>query len=149
MTSDDRRVLGAEQRSGRARLALLAVGIGLAMLCLQLGIDWAFLGERAELMYSDVFVAMSSAVLSFLAMRYYDRQKRIAVARLAAVAEINHHVRNALAAISLSVYVKGDPELTKTVQESIGRIDWVLREIVAEPMSLPESMNASDAAKAS
>ncbi|HYL94943.1 MAG TPA: hypothetical protein VET69_03975 [Terriglobales bacterium] len=50
------------------------------------------------------------------------------MARLQVIAELNHHVRNAL--ISLSAYITRDEEAIGRIMKGVDRIDWALREIL-------------------
>jgi hypothetical protein len=48
------------------------------------------------------------------------------------VAEVNHHVRNALTSVLYSVHLNRDPELMKITQDAVARVDWVLREVLRD-----------------
>ena len=55
------------------------------------------------------------------------------------IAEMNHHVRNALQAIALSPYAEKSQQI-QLIDESAQRIQWALREILpgeVEPVSAP------------
>jgi two-component sensor histidine kinase len=50
--------------------------------------------------------------------------------RLEVIAEMNHHVRNALQVISLSTYSSADQKQLAAIKESVNRIQWALREVL-------------------
>jgi hypothetical protein len=59
------------------------------------------------------------------------RARQIAVwQRLQMIAELNHHVRNALESIQLSAYSIKDQPSIRIIQESVDRIQWALREVL-------------------
>jgi hypothetical protein len=63
--------------------------------------------------------------------------------RLQATAEVNHHVRNALTAVLYSVHARRDQALMEVTQQAVGRIDWVLREVLGESDRNPKSPSAT------
>lgn len=64
------------------------------------------------------------------------RQHQLTAARMQVIAEMNHHIRNALTAISLSADVTEDKHLIHVISEGIDRIDWALREILPREVPL-------------
>ena len=66
------------------------------------------------------------------------RQHQLTAARMQVVAEMNHHIRNALTAISLSADVTEDQHLIRVISEGVDRIDWALREILPREIPLQE-----------
>jgi hypothetical protein len=57
------------------------------------------------------------------------------------IAEMNHHVRNALQAIALSPYAEKSKQI-ELIGESAERIQWALREILpgeVEPVPAPNT----------
>ena len=92
----------------------------------------------------------SALILGLLAAKllhnaYSARQQ--ALARLQIIAELNHHVRNALEVISLSAYITRDEEAIRRITEGVNRIDWALREILPResfPIATGEPPRAAD-----
>lgn len=64
------------------------------------------------------------------------REHQLTAARMQVIAEMNHHIRNALTAISLSADVTEDKHLVRVISEGIDRIDWALREILPREVPL-------------
>lgn len=108
----------------------VALGIGIAVFAFGYLLDWWLMPARRELLYSDAYTGAIAALLSLVALRYYHARQRDAVRRMQVIAEANHHVRNALYTITLSVHVRNDPELTTITQSAVKRIEWVLREVL-------------------
>jgi hypothetical protein len=130
---------------------LVGVLAGLGMLGIQISLDSALGHPQRTLLYSDLFMGMVTAFVTGLGLRHYQTHMHADRARMRMIAEMNHHVRNALTAISLSVYAKNDPQLEQTTREAIQRIDWALREVLPHPEGVaapvPPKAVRSDSAK--
>jgi hypothetical protein len=77
----------------------------------------------------------SALILALLAAKLLHnayKARQHALARLQVIAELNHHVRNALEVISLSAYITRDEEAIRRIMEGVNRIDWALREILPQ-----------------
>jgi len=86
--------------------------------------------------------ALSALIVSCLIARlaYMARkQQQLTIARMQVIAEMNHHIRNALAPISLSVDAIENQQLIRVISDGVERIDWALREILPRETPLPES----------
>jgi ABC-type multidrug transport system fused ATPase/permease subunit len=111
--------------------------MGVAMFLVQFGIDRAMGHPREALWYSDVLMGLIAAAVTGFGLLHYQTHIQADRARMQMIGEMNHHVRNALTAISLSVYAKNDPQLEKTTRDAIQRIDWALREVLSQPEHMP------------
>ncbi len=120
-----------------AGAVLAGVLMGFAMFLVQIAIDRTIGTTRETLWYSDIFMGLVTALVTGLGLLHYRTHMAADRARMRMIAEMNHHVRNAMTAISLSVYAQNDPQLEKTTREAIQRIDWALREVLAHPETLP------------
>src|SRR5207237_9789422 len=59
-----------------------------------------------------------------------QRKERLAaLRRFELIAEMNHHIRNALQTISYQRYTDTDPAASQRLKEAVERIQWVLEEI--------------------
>jgi len=125
-------------RHSVVRAVLAGVLIGAAMLGVQIAMDSLTGPTERTLLLSDMFVGVITAIVTGAGLRQYDAHLRADEARMRMIAEMNHHVRNALTAISLSVYAKNDPHLEQITRESIQRIDWALREVLPHPENVRE-----------
>ncbi|MGE5204408.1 MAG: hypothetical protein ACM3PW_02260 [Chlamydiota bacterium] len=88
------------------------------------------LGPYRERVMAEGGSALILAMLAgkLLHSAYKARQRTLA--RLQVIAELNHHVRNALEVISLSAYITHDEQAIRRITEGVNRIDWALREIL-------------------
>ncbi|MFI5104607.1 MAG: hypothetical protein ACHP79_06760, partial [Terriglobales bacterium] len=60
---------------------------------------------------------------------YEQRQYRATMEKIRVIAGMNHHVRNALQAISYAPYTEQAKQI-KMISESVSRIEWALREVL-------------------
>ena len=62
-------------------------------------------------------------------MREREKQE-VLEDRLAKVADVNHHVRNALSVVVFYGKQSGNAHAAQLVQEAVDRIEWTLREVL-------------------
>jgi len=96
------------------------------------------LGRSDERFLAEGFSAVIVTCLTALLIHMARERHRLIVARMQVIAEMNHHIRNALTPISLSTQVIENRELLRIISESINRIDWALREILPREQPLVE-----------
>jgi signal transduction histidine kinase len=83
-------------------------------------------------MPADAFAGVIIGLLLYRVMDHaYQRQAAVR-ARLQMIASLNHHIRNALHVISLSVYSPQNKQTIEAISESVERIHRALREILPE-----------------
>lgn len=96
------------------------------------------LGRHRERLLAE---SLSAFIVSCLIARLAHnarRQYRLAAARMQVIAEVNHHIRNALTPMSLSTSVIDNRQLVRVISEGVDRIDWALREILPREIPLRE-----------
>ena len=76
----------------------------------------------------DVLVGIAAGLVVFA---YEQQRYRDLTRKLAIMASMNHHVRNALQAILYSPYTPEQTEQVKVIQDSVNRIQWALNEVLA------------------
>jgi signal transduction histidine kinase len=95
--------------------------------------DWFMLREhetpRFTIELSDGIASCAIGLLSFQVVRLQQERRQRLRERLEIIAEMNHHVRNALQIISLTATGK-DKEEIATIHQSVDRIQWALRELL-------------------
>src|SRR5262245_2328878 len=101
---------------------------------LAFGLGW-FLDRLLQTYGVDRFNALvdnlaGSVIVGLLVLYYEERRRRGLMERLQTIALMNHHVRNALQAITYSPYSPDRDQQLQIVSESIQRIDWALKEIL-------------------
>lgn len=62
--------------------------------------------------------------------RTVQNRRRLLQARLEIIADMNHHIRNALQVLSYGAARHGNEKETEMMRESIERIEWALREVL-------------------
>lgn len=84
---------------------------------------------------SDIVVGALAATLVLIQGVRAHQRERMVEARLHVIAEMNHHIRNALQVILFHSASAPNEEAVKEMKESIQRIQWALREVLP---TLPE-----------
>jgi len=104
------------------------------------GFDWLLLREgvpRLDVLFlSNLLTGLAASIL-FLQnkIRSHEKQKLLEH-RLNKVAEMNHHVRNALQVVAFYRSQINDPEAARLLQDSIKRIEWTLEEVLPRGWNL-------------
>src|SRR3954463_2725455 len=93
---------------------------------------------------SDAITAiLIGAMVAQLAVMYRQRHQQ-AQARVQRIAEMNHHVRNALQVITYWSLAEKEKRQVELVQDAVNRIQWALREILprddGEYTEIPEKV---------
>jgi hypothetical protein len=120
---------------------VIAIVIAAGVFAAGIVIDVVLKVENRQILYSDVFTSSVAGILAYFAGRYYVHARKVAEERLQATAEVNHHVRNALTAVLYSVHARRDPALMEVTQQAVGRIDWVLRDVLGNADRNPRLPN--------
>ena len=106
----------------------IALGCGIFVLgvCLRTLLDkWGVTGIAAAI--DDMLIGLLAGVLVFA---YEHHQHKLILEKMRVIAEMNHHVRNALQPIIYSPYLKEQAEQVRVIQEGTRRIEWALREVL-------------------
>ena len=116
------------------RLWPIALGFGALIFIAAMALDWFLMLHReAPLLtvaISNGVVGVLTGVLLSTLLEYGRAQRRLMLRRIDTLNEVNHHIRNALQAIAFSLgALKGHEEAPK-ISEAMGRIQWVLRELL-------------------
>ena len=82
---------------------------------------------------SGVSIYVDDLVLGLLAglvvFAYEQRRYKAMLEKIAVVSAMNHHVRNALQAISYAPYTEQAKQI-ELIQQSVARIQWALQEVL-------------------
>jgi len=84
--------------------------------------------------------ALTGLVVAGLFLQYtrtLQNRRRLVQARLEVIADMNHHIRNALQVLSYGTATHRNEHETEMMREAIGRIQWALKEVL--PGYLPET----------
>jgi signal transduction histidine kinase len=84
----------------------------------------------------DIVIGILAAIVVFA---YEQRRHRAMLNKVRVIAAMNHHVRNALQAISYAPYTEQEKQI-KMIGQSVQRIQWALREILPAEESAPDTL---------
>jgi hypothetical protein len=96
------------------------------------------LGRHQERLLAESLSALIVGCLVARLASVTRERHRLTMARMQVISEMNHHIRNALAPISLSVDAIENQQLIQVISEGVDRIDWALREILPREEPLEE-----------
>ncbi len=124
----------------REKKVLTALMAGLLVWLISSGADFALLPiDRALLprLFSANFIAgLITVVVSLvIQLRHEAVHYDVALARAAIVAELNHHVRNAVFPLYIAVQRVGDAEAKRIADDAVERINLALRDATADALS--------------
>lgn len=115
-------------------IALLAFLFGSFVFVLGFGLDWTLLHDRDSirrtLELSDAAAALICGFVFLLFLRSYRQQRAMLRQRVEVIANMNHHVRNALQVIEFNSYSTADQQKLEAMKSSVNRIQWALRELL-------------------
>jgi len=96
------------------------------------------LGRLWERLLAEGLSAVVVALLTAGLIHQANQRREAALLRMQVIAEMNHHIRNALAAISLSTDTIQNQQSIRVISQSVDRITWALREVLPRSQPLPE-----------
>ncbi len=113
---------------------------GAAVFVSGMGVDLALLGHERPKFVAFLIancVAGLIAVITALAfqLRQEERHFRFATEKAVNMAELNHHVRNAVFPLVLAVQRTQDPESNRLASEAMSRLDIALRDAAVDAYS--------------
>jgi hypothetical protein len=97
------------------------------------------IGRHQERLLAEGLSALLVSCLTARLVQITRERHRLTMARMQVIAEMNHHIRNALSPISLSADATGNQQLFRVISDGVERIDWALREILPREAPLNES----------
>ena len=107
----------------------LAMGIGLFALGALVQAWLVVGGVRGVMEYlDDLILGLLAGLLVFA---YEQKRHNAMLKRIRVIADMNHHVRNALQAITLCRYADNTQQI-QVIDESAKRIQWALRELLPQ-----------------
>lgn len=122
-------------REARRKLLLVTVSFAVAAFLVSQLLHYLLvpdLGPYRERIMAEGASALILGLLVWKLLHNAYRARQRTLARVQVVAELNHHVRNALEVISLSAYITHDEQAIRRIMEGVNRIDWALREILPQ-----------------
>jgi hypothetical protein len=123
-------------RDSKTRLVFLCMMV--VLLVWMVGFSFDRLLARDGVTRSEILLASNAltgivAGFLFFSLTNNERLRRQVVReRLKTIAEMNHHIRNALQVITYAS-VAGSHESVELIRSSVERIEWALREVLPGP----------------
>jgi len=87
---------------------------------------------------SDAITAILIGALVAQVVLLYRQRQQQAQARVQRIAEMNHHVRNALQVITYWSLAEKEKRQVELVQDAVNRIQWALREVLPRDSDMQE-----------
>jgi hypothetical protein len=112
---------------------LLGLGVAIAIFILDDSLDHLMLhitSASIALEISDAITAILIGALTTRMVLFYRQRQLQAQARVQRIAEMNHHVRNALQVITYWSLAEKEKRQVELVQNAVNRIQWALREVL-------------------
>jgi hypothetical protein len=88
--------------------------------------------RRDLLLLSDFLVGLVAASLVFVLSAYQQHRARIVSDRLRVIAEMNHHIRNALQVIAYHTWSQKSELEIASMHQALNRITWALQEVLPQ-----------------
>ena len=98
----------------------------------------ADLGRRWERLLAEGVSAVVVAGLTAGLMDAANQRHEAALLRMQVISEMNHHIRNALGAISLTTDSIQNRDCVRVISDSVDRIEWTLREVLLRNKPISE-----------
>jgi len=98
----------------------------------------ADLGRRWERLLAEGVSAVAVAGLTAGFMDVANQRQQAALLRMQVISEMNHHIRNALGAISLTTDSIQNYDCVRVIADSVDRIEWTLREVLLRRKPISE-----------
>jgi hypothetical protein len=114
------------------RKILLGLLSGFMVAGVTIGLDMFFVRFEhlsAHLVIAGCIAGLLTIIFMLaLQLRQEEQHYLFAAERAAVLAEVNHHVRNAIFPLCVAVQRSGDPDATRLVTECVERINMALRD---------------------
>ncbi|MCU1284436.1 MAG: hypothetical protein JWO13_786 [Acidobacteriales bacterium] len=135
-----------KRRSGKITVALFS---GLIVCISGAAVQWAVIPWNRELMMhlviGNVIGGLVAALIALsLQLKHEEQYYEFSAERASAMAELNHHVRNAIFPLCLAVQRLGDVDSNRVATEAVERINIALRDAAADASSHRIQYNAAN-----
>jgi hypothetical protein len=86
-------------------------------------------------LYSDLLAGILVSILGFYGMKSHSKKMNQVAATKQVVADVNHHVRNALSVLAYSSHLCTDQRFCRYATDAGARIDFTLRDSLGQVRS--------------
>ena len=139
-------------KDSKARLIILCVLVMLLVWIVGYGFDRLLARDgvpRFGLLFTSNALTGIVAGFLFYTLSNNERLRRNAIGqRLRTIAEMNHHIRNALQVITYATAAENSSQSMDLIRSSVERIEWALREVlpghVPPPAAPPQADSEHD-----
>ena len=133
-------------RNSRIRLVVLCICVVVLVWAVGFGFDRLLAKDgvtRTDILLTSNALTGIVAGFLFYTLGNNERERRKLIdQRLRTIAEMNHHIRNALQVITYAAATDNHAASMELIQSSVERIEWALREVlpghVPSPASAPQ-----------
>lgn len=120
-------------KDSRRRLVLLCIAVGVLVWMVGFSFDRLLARDgitRTEILLTSNGLTAVVAAFLFYSLTYNERVRRDLVReRLRTIADMNHHIRNALQVITYASAAR-QADSVEMIRDSVERIEWALREVL-------------------
>jgi hypothetical protein len=123
------------------RVKFVSLGVGLVVFLASEFMHYRLvpdIGRHWERLLAEGVSALVVTLLTAKLMHAENQRREAALVRMQVISEMNHHIRNALAAVTLTTDSIQNQQCIVVISESVDRIEWALREILLRRKPLPE-----------
>jgi len=123
------------------RVQFVSVAVGLASFLATEVMHYLLvpdIGRRWERLLAEGVSAVVVAGLTAGFMEAANQRQEAALLRMQVISDMNHHIRNALGAISLTTDSIQNQECVRVISDSVDRIEWALREVLLRRKPISE-----------
>jgi hypothetical protein len=110
-----------------------ALLVGMLLFGVSYAADWALFWAKVPLISTvadNVLIGACAAVAAYIWARYEAERQARAREKMILIAELNHHIRNAVTLLGQSAALEDGPTKLRMIDEAVDRIDRVLTELV-------------------
>jgi hypothetical protein len=110
-----------------------ALLVGMLLFGVSYILDWVLYWLKVPLISTvadNVVIGTCAAVAAYIWARYEAERQAHAREKMILIAELNHHIRNAVTLLGQSAALEDGPTKLRLIDEAVDRIDRVLTELV-------------------
>jgi len=130
-------------KDSRARVLLHCASVLLLVAAAGFVFDYMLVQEGVKrvdiLIESNALTGIVTAVFFYYLTNYERERRKMVRQRLTTIAEMNHHIRNALQVITYAASSQTRGDSVKLIGSSVERIEWSLREVLPGYASAPSA----------
>ncbi len=121
------------------RAKIVSLGVGLSSFLVTEFMHYLLVPDIGRLWERLLAEGLSGIVVTVLTaglMHVANQRREAELLRMQVIEEMNHHIRNALAAISLTTDSIENHQCIRVISDSVNRIEWALREVLSRSAPL-------------